>query len=110
MIIIAEWRDTLLENPYLNLNMWIEVIATENKQAGIFEKESGEIIRKLNLKTYESEYKIMIIWMPEKMHIASIANKLLKMIEEPPQKTLFLLVSENHRPIIANYYIEMHNI
>jgi len=96
---IIAWREALLENPYMNLNMWVERIATENKQAGIFEKESGEIIRKLNLKTYESEFKIMIIWMPEKMNITT-ANKLLKMIEEPPPKTLFLLVPDSTGQIL----------
>jgi DNA polymerase-3 subunit delta' len=97
---ITEWRSALLENAYLNLNHWIEIIAKENKQGGIFEKESGEIIRKLSLKTYESEYKIMIIWMPEKMHTVA-SNKLLKLIEEPPQKTLFILVSENPGQLLA---------
>jgi DNA polymerase III subunit delta' len=91
---ISEWRTAVLENPYMNLNRWIETIASENKQGGIFERESGEIIKKLSLKTYESEFKIMIIWMPEKMN-ATTANKLLKILEEPPSKTLFLLVSEN---------------
>jgi DNA polymerase-3 subunit delta' len=96
---IVAWREALLENPYMNLNMWVERIATENKQAGIFEKESGEIIRKLSLKTYESEYKIMVIWMPEKMNVTT-ANKLLKMIEEPPPKTLFLLVPDSTGQIL----------
>ena len=59
----------------------------------IFASEAGEIIKKLSLKTYESDFKIMIIWLPEKMHPAT-ANKLLKLIEEPPEKTLFLLVSD----------------
>ena len=97
---LNEWRKELLENPYMNLNHWTEAIAQDNKQVGIFEKESGEIIRKLNLKTYEAEYKVMIIWMPEKMHIVA-ANKLLKMIEEPPAKTLFILVSENSGQILT---------
>ena len=97
---LVEWREALLENPYLNLNFWIEKIASENKQGGIFEKESGEIIRKLNLKTYEADFKVMIIWMPEKMHVVA-ANKLLKMIEEPPAKTLFLLVSDNPGQLLA---------
>jgi DNA polymerase-3 subunit delta' len=97
---LKQWREALLEMPYQNLNHWIEIIASENKQGGIFEKESGEIIRKLNLKTYESEYKVMIIWMPEKMHVVA-SNKLLKMIEEPPAKTLFLLVSENPGQLLA---------
>jgi DNA polymerase-3 subunit delta' len=91
---LNEWRKAILENPYISLTQWIDTIASENKQGGIFEKESGEIIRKLSMKTYESEFKVMIIWMPEKMHTVA-ANKLLKMIEEPPAKTLFLLVSEN---------------
>jgi DNA polymerase-3 subunit delta' len=66
----------------------------------IYAKESDEIIRKLNLKAYESEYKIMIVWLPEKMHEAC-ANKLLKMIEEPPPNTVFLLVSENPDRVIG---------
>jgi DNA polymerase III subunit delta' len=91
---LNDWRTTILDNPYINLNRWIETIASENKQGGIFERESGEILRKLSLKTYESEFKIMIIWMPEKMNTTT-ANKLLKILEEPPAKTLFLLISEN---------------
>ena len=106
---LNEWRSALLENPYISLNQWIEIIASENKQGGIFEKESGEIIRKLNLKTFESEFKIMIIWMPEKMHTVA-ANKLLKMIEEPPAKTLFLLVSENPGQLLGTILSRSQNI
>ncbi len=91
---IAEWRNAFLDNPYLSIDEWTEKIEAENKQLIIPEKESGEILRKLNLTTFEAEYKIMIIWMPEKMNLAS-ANKLLKILEEPPEKTLFLLVTEN---------------
>lgn len=97
---ISEWRKTVAETPYFNLNAWINKIAAENKQGGIFERESTEIIRKLNLKTYEAEYKIMVIWMPEKMN-STAANKLLKMIEEPPSKTLFLLISESPGSLLA---------
>jgi DNA polymerase-3 subunit delta' len=97
---LNEWRTTIIENPYINLNRWIETIASENKQGGIFERESGEILRKLSLKTYESEFKIMIIWMPEKMN-ATTANKLLKILEEPPAKTLFLMVSESPGQLLA---------
>ncbi len=91
---IKEWRGTIIENSYLNANQWYESINIENKQGQIGERESHEIIRKLSLKSYESEYKIMIIWMPEKMNLTA-SNKLLKLIEEPPEKTLFLLVTED---------------
>jgi DNA polymerase-3 subunit delta' len=97
---LTEWRSTLIDNPYMNMNFWVETISSENKQGGIFERESGEILRKLSLKTYEAEYKIMIIWMPEKMHVVA-SNKLLKLLEEPPAKTLFILVSENPGQLIA---------
>lgn len=96
---IAPWRETIIENPYINQNKWYEVIDVENKQGIISKNESYEILKKLNLKTYESEYKIMIIWLPEKMN-AFAANKLLKLIEEPPAKTLFLMVSENSEQIL----------
>ncbi len=96
---IKEWREYVLSSNYHKLSNWLEHIGTENLQGSIYAHESQEIIKKLNLKTFESEYKVMIIWMPEKMNI-SASNKLLKMIEEPPPKTLFLLVSENHELII----------
>jgi DNA polymerase-3 subunit delta' len=97
---LTEWRAFVLPNPYINLTSWLNYIGSENAQAMIYSKESEEIIRKLNLKAYESEYKIMIIWLPEKMH-AACSNKLLKMIEEPPFHTVFLLVSENPEQIIG---------
>jgi DNA polymerase-3 subunit delta' len=96
---IAEWRDAFLDNPYLSIDEWTEKIEAENKQLIIPEKESGEILRKLNLTTFEAEYKIMIIWMPEKMNLTS-ANKLLKILEEPPEKTLFLLVTESEDQLL----------
>jgi len=96
---IKEWREFLSESSYHGFNKWLKKIGTENQQAGIFAQESEEIIKKLSLKSYESEYKVMIIWMPEKMNI-SASNKLLKMIEEPPPKTVFILVTENTEKII----------
>ncbi len=96
---LNEWRTFLLEHKKHRLNVWLDVIGNENAQAGIFAQESTEIIKKLNLKTFEAEYKVMIIWLPEKMNLSS-ANKLLKMIEEPPQKTLFLMVSDYPEQII----------
>ena len=100
---INEWRQSILDNPYIKLNQWFSTIGVENKQGSIYSQESGQIIKKMNLKTFESEYKTMIIWMPEKMNL-SAANKLLKMIEEPPAKTLFLLVSENAGKIIQTIH------
>lgn len=97
---IEEWRKMIFGNPYFNLDDWFDFIGVENAQGLIYSNESAEIMRKLNLKSFESEYKIMIIWMPEKMHMAC-ANKLLKLIEEPPLKTLFLLVTENEEEIIT---------
>ena len=94
-----EWRTAFLENPYLTLNSWFELLDAENKQAMIGVNESDDILRKLNLTTYEAEYKIMIIWRAEKMNAAA-ANKLLKILEEPPQKTLFLLVCENEEQLL----------
>lgn len=97
---LSEWRNLLSQNAYFNMEDWFDFIGVENAQGLIYSHESEEIIRKLNLKSFEAEYKVMIIWMPEKMH-ASCSNKLLKMIEEPPVKTLFLLVTENEEKIIT---------
>ena len=88
---INEFRAMVLENKHFSLNDWYARISGDAKQGMIYANESQEIIRKLNLKTYESEYKIMIIWLPEKMN-NQCANKLLKILEEPPEKTVFLLV------------------
>ncbi|MFN8255321.1 MAG: DNA polymerase III subunit delta [Bacteroidales bacterium] len=96
---LVEWRKFVLENEKHQLEIWLEFMNNENSQAGIFAQESNEILRKLSLKTFESEYKIMIIWLPEKMNPTS-ANKLLKLIEEPPAKTLFLMVSSEPDQII----------
>jgi len=89
---ISEWRQLLLQNYSFGFNKWLEVMGAENSQATIYTNESQEIIKKLSLKSFEAEYKIMIIYLPEKMNTVT-ANKLLKMIEEPPHKTLFLMVS-----------------
>jgi DNA polymerase-3 subunit delta' len=96
---IEQWRDFLRQNQFFTLNKWLDSIEVGNAQGLIFASEAAEIIRKLNLKSFESDYKIMIIWLPEKMHL-SAANKLLKMIEEPPEKTLFILVSEEPDKVI----------
>lgn len=97
---IAEFRSIVLGNRYFGLNEWYAKISGDAKQGLIYSNESEEIIRKLSLKTYEAEYKIMIIWLPEKMH-GTCANKLLKILEEPPEKTIFLLVSNEPDQIIG---------
>ena len=96
---IQNWRSAVLQNPYMNLTEWYEQIGIENKQGSISILESKEILRKLNLKTFESDFKIMIIWMPEKMNTPA-ANKLLKLLEEPPDKTVFLLISQDTSQIL----------
>ncbi len=97
---LADFREIFIENPYFGLNDWYEKIGDGAKQGMIYSNESSEIIRKLSLKTYESDYKVMIIWLPELMHEAC-ANKVLKILEEPPEFTVFLLVSNNPDRIIT---------
>ena len=96
---IVEWREFVRNTPYFNLNKWLDTIEVGNAQGLIFASEASEILKKLSLKAFESDFKIMVIWLPEKMHL-STANKLLKLIEEPPEKTLFLLVSEEPDKIV----------
>jgi len=91
---LIQWREVLLANPYITESDWYEMIGAENKQGIIGTTESSDVIRKLSLKSYESDYKTMIIWLPERMN-QQAANKLLKLIEEPPLNTTFLMVSEN---------------
>ena len=91
---LEKWRNTLLENPYINPRNWYQMLDLENKQGIIPAQESNRVINKLYYKSFEAEYKMMIIWLPERMN-QSAANKLLKLIEEPPPKTVFLMVSEN---------------
>lgn len=97
---IKEWRTFVLGSRHHSYDKWLETMGSGNSQGGIFTQESQEILRKLNLKTFEAEYKIMIIYMAEKMNIAA-ANKLLKLIEEPPSKTLFILVTEDESSILT---------
>lgn len=97
---IIEWREFVKQNSYFNLSQWLGYIDAENSQGLIYAKESEEIIRKLSLRIYEAKYKVMIIWLPEKMH-ESCSNKLLKIIEEPTDNTIFILVSDTPDNIIT---------
>jgi DNA polymerase-3 subunit delta' len=91
--LIAEWREFVIKNPFFSVNQWFNSLEMGNAQGGIFASEASEIIRKLSFKPFEADYKIMIIWLPERMAPVT-SNKLLKMIEEPPEKTVILLVSD----------------
>lgn len=90
--VLPEFREAFLEFPYLSLTDWFNSLSAENKQPVIGKDEANEIIRKLNYTSYEGRGKIMIIWMPEKMNTEA-SNKLLKILEEPPDETFFFLVS-----------------
>ena len=97
---IGEFRKLVLEKTYFSVDEWYARISGDAKQGMIYTNESEEIVRKLSMKTYEAEYKVMIVWLPEKLH-ESAANKLLKILEEPYEKTLFLLVSNAPDAIIT---------
>jgi len=96
---LEEWRQLLDQQPYGNLFDWYKLLGVDNKQGQIGVEEALQIVKSLALKSYEGGYKVMIIWMAEKMNTAS-ANKLLKLIEEPPEKTIFILIAEDEEQII----------
>lgn len=99
-LFLNEWRDYLLScNAYASLPDWYDHIEIENKQGAINVRDASTIMRKLNLKAFEAEYKVTIIWMAEKLNVQA-ANKLLKLLEEPPEKTLFILVAENPKELL----------
>ena len=97
---LEPWRELILNQHYFDLEDWHRALGVETKQSMIYEKESGEILRKLSLKAYGNGYKVMVIWQPEKMN-ADCANKLLKILEEPSDKTVFLLVSEHPEQLLS---------
>ena len=96
---LEEWRQLIKQQPYGNLFDWYKLLGVENKQGQIGVEEAQEIVKSLSLKSYEGGYKVMIIWMADKLNIAA-ANKLLKLIEEPPNKTVFILITEDEDQII----------
>ena len=95
---ISEWREFVKSYPYGNVYDWLQFIGAENKQGNITAHECNDIIHKLSLKSFESEYKVLILWMPE--YLGNEGNKLLKLIEEPPVNTLFILVAESESLIL----------
>jgi len=96
---IQDWREFIQQHPYGNVYDWLQFIGAENKQGNITAEECNDIIHKLNLKSFESNYKILVMWMPE--YLGKEGNKLLKLIEEPPADTLFILVAENDDLVLA---------
>lgn len=96
---IQEWRQFINENPYGGLFDWYKILGVQNKQGEIRVEDAQEIVKSLSLKSHEGGYKVMIIWMADKMNIAA-SNKLLKLLEEPTDKTVFILISENEENII----------
>ncbi|CAN5531779.1 hypothetical protein BH23BAC1_BH23BAC1_33360 [soil metagenome] len=112
---LKEWRIFLSQNPYGNITEWSEIYGGENKQVNISREESRNIVRNLSFTSFSGGYKIMIIWLPEYMHI-TCANALLKMLEEPPPKTIILLVSNNSESLLntilsraQSYRVRMFN-
>ena len=95
---VTEWREFIQQYPYGNVYDWLQAIGAENKQGNITAQECNDILRKLNLKSFENGYKTLVLWMPE--YLGKEGNKLLKLIEEPPADTLFILVAENENAIL----------
>lgn len=95
----SEWREFVQQYPYGNIYDWLQAIGAENKQGNITAQECNDINRKLSLKSFESGYKILVLWMPE--YLGKEGNKLLKLIEEPPPNTLFILVAESESAILT---------
>lgn len=92
--VFVKWKEAFLQNPYLSLSDWMEFLEAENKQMVIGVGESKDILHQLSLTSYEGSYKVMILWMAEKMNLVA-ANKILKILEEPPDKTIFFLITES---------------
>lgn len=95
---IKDFREFVKQYPYGNVYDWLQSIGAENKQGNITAEECNDIIKKLSLKSFEAEYKVLLLWMPE--YLGKEGNKLLKLIEEPPPNTLFVLVAENEEQIL----------
>ena len=95
---LENWRTAITKNPYLNINQWLQSIGADNKQGNINKDECLDIIKKLSLKIFEGSHKILLLWLPE--YLAKEGNRLLKLIEEPPENTVFLLVAQDQERIL----------
>ncbi len=100
-LFMTEWRDYVLQKEgYVDTSSWYEFLEVENKQGYISVRDAASLLRKLSFKAYEGEYKVAIIWMAEKLR-DDTANKLLKLLEEPPEKTMFILIAEDQEELLA---------
>ena len=100
-LFMEEWREYVIQNQgYVDTSSWYTFLDVENKQGYMSVRDAASLLRKLSMKSYEGEYKIAIIWMAEKMRVDT-ANKLLKLLEEPPEKTVFLLIAEDAEELLA---------
>ena len=95
---LKDWRAFLSETPYADVNTWLQRLGADNKQGNINKEECNAILKKLSLKAFEGRYKILVMWLPE--YLGKEGNRLLKLIEEPPEQTIFLLVAENQDLIL----------
>ena len=94
-----EWHELMMQGPYFTMDEWMQAMGGENQQAIITAGESDELVRKLSLKSSQGGYKVSLIWLPERMNI-ECANKLLKLIEEPPLQTVFIMVCEEPEKLL----------
>jgi DNA polymerase III subunit delta' len=107
--VVKEFREAFLNQPYLSLGDWFNELNAENKQPLIPVEEAADVLRKLSYTSYEGSYKTMIIWQPEKMNNEA-ANKLLKILEEPPDETIFILVSNHPDQLLATIMSRVQHI
>lgn len=106
---IDEWREFINENPYMEFERWLVYLDNANSQPSIYVDESEELIRKLNFTSHTAKYKVVLVWLPERMN-DECANKLLKLIEEPFEDTKFIFVSNNSREILPTIYSRTQRI
>ena len=108
---LPEWRKAVLNNPYLSLNDWLKELGIDNKQGAINVDDSREVLQNLSYKAYEADYRVVLIWLAEHINAAA-ANKLLKILEEPPERTVFLLVAESTENMLQTILsrVQMHRL
>ncbi len=106
---VSDWRNFVLENPYLTLEEWMDHMGVKNRQGGIFAGESDEILKKVWMKPFEASSKVVIIWRADKLNI-SASNKLLKLFEEPPENTLFILLAKDSGQMLPTILSRMQTL